>query len=175
MLLTRHNFNVSSQNSTIPELNTTLTMLLACVGALPGRPGRRPFSLVGVHQPLQLLLQSHPLSRLSARHAQTQREHDNIMTHLWLFTHNHSFHMIYLMLHHSLVELLGEFDHLRGQRHAGFHHHQVPGAGGVSLSLGTLRRSLPLLVLHRHVGAVLYQSLKNSGKKKRKSQTDNKP
>lgn len=58
-----------------------------------------------------------------------------------------------------LVELLGEFDHLRGQRHAGFHDHQVSSAGGVPLPLGTLRRPLPLLVLDSHIGAVLDQSL----------------
>lgn len=60
---------------------------------------------------------------------------------------------------HSLVELLGELDDLRGQRHAGLHHHQVAGAGGVALPLGALRRPLPLLVLDRHVGSVLHQSL----------------
>lgn len=58
-----------------------------------------------------------------------------------------------------LIELLGEFDHLWGQRHARFHHHQVPSTRGVALPLGTLGGPLTLLVLDRHVGAVLHQSL----------------
>lgn len=58
-----------------------------------------------------------------------------------------------------LIELLGELNNLRGQRHAGFHYNQVAGASGVSLPLGTLGRPLPLLVLECHIGAVLHQSL----------------
>lgn len=58
-----------------------------------------------------------------------------------------------------LIELFGEFNNLRGQRHAGLHHDQVSSAGSVSLPLGALGGPLPLLVLDGHVGAVLHQSL----------------
>lgn len=58
-----------------------------------------------------------------------------------------------------LIKLLGELDDLRGQRHAGLHHHQVAGAGCVAMPLGNLGGPLPQLVLDRHVGAVLHQSL----------------
>ena len=61
---------------------------------------------------------------------------------------------------HSLVELLGELDHLGGQRHARLHHHQVAGAGGVALPFGALGRPLAALVLHGDVGAVLHQGLR---------------
>lgn len=68
-----------------------------------------------------------------------------------------------------LVELFGEFNNLRGQRHAGFHNHEVSSTRGVSLPLGTLGGPLPLLVLDRHVGTVLHQSLRNG---KRDSNND---
>ena len=60
---------------------------------------------------------------------------------------------------HSLLQLLGELHHLGGERHAGLHHHQVPGAQAVSVALGALGGLLPGVVLHRDICSVLNQGL----------------
>lgn len=60
---------------------------------------------------------------------------------------------------HSLLQLFGELHHLGSQRHAGLHHHQVPGAQGVSVALGALGGLFPCMVLHGDIGSIFNQGL----------------
>lgn len=65
---------------------------------------------------------------------------------------------------HLLLQLFGQLHHLRGQGHAGLHHHQVPGAQGVAMALSALGGLLPGVVVHGNICSIFNQCLLENAK-----------